>query len=213
MVKDANLGDEPIAIGVDEVRSIVTPFQRRTSGRKAALAMLSDHSVVLAKPAERLVALDFEGLKLEVGDLRAIWGAANPLRFPVDGDFDQGKIVVVKPTHRLALNEMDVEANKIGWDPAAAKAFEQIEEEDSSSPIGKVTSYEYHEAPSIWFSKPERLDESLGLVRLTDGQQFVLGTETGFSLKSMDGEGIVIARKNNELSVPLNRIRAIRFAQ
>jgi hypothetical protein len=210
-------------IGMDEIHSL--HFGRETEPKSKVrewLAMLPDRSTVFVQPGTPFVSQTFPDLSFEANELMGFWSAGNQARFPEASDFKTGKNVLVFPTCRIASDSIVFSESGFKWDPQAAKLQQPLEvegdERDDEDPTPTIHAIEYEESwpesiPTIWMNPPSAREPGAGSVRLTDGQQLVIGNEARFQFVRIDKTGVTIAVDGQETSLPLEEVVSIEFPQ
>jgi hypothetical protein len=167
--------------------------------------------------------LENPGLTIPSEDIIGIWNSTTPARYPRSADFGQGNTVVVRPLQRIvSMATVDWNSGTIQFDLPQSKTMRQlITTDDASLAVtpAEIADFEVEplqgsmfdlvELPNIWFAAPTLRGEGSGLLRLDDGQQFVLGGDGGFRLAGLDADNVSISRDGRTLTFPLSRIYAL----
>ena len=178
LVESGDLGE--LKFKLDEVREI--GFGKVAARQlKTWMATTTDGSTLVVDP---LQGFKSSLLKRSVKEnLLCLFNSSNPKRYPVDGDFKQGKNVLVYPTCRIPVAKVNLTNSGFGWSPNAKKLLQPV---DPKSPLGipgmdptpQVSEIDFRKStaenlPTLWFGQPKPLAQ--GFVRLTDGQMLSLG--------------------------------------
>jgi hypothetical protein len=67
------------------------------------------------------------------------------------------------------------------------------------------------EISNVWLAAPPEREAGTGLLRLNDGQQFVLGGKSGFVFKSISTDEVVIGHGEHVLRFPMSNLHALQF--
>lgn len=179
--------------------------------------MLTDGSVLAVQPGETFQSDLFEGRELKKEQVVGLWAMRDPVRFPVQGDFVEGKQVLVFPTCRI-ITELKLTKKEASWDSDAQKIEQPI---FSGEPTEDVTPQFDRflfarrlesQMPTIWFQQPKIGNLDWGAIDLVDGQKIVLGSENGFTIASVNDQQISIVGKNGlEVNLPMTQVHAINF--
>lgn len=213
-----------------EVNSILfsgRPVGRRVSNTTSQLrvpeptsdkwaVMLSDRSVLTVTPGE-VFRSELFNADLPPSQVVGMWALRDQIRFPVDGDFDQGENVLVFPTCRIAT-KVEVDAQGVSWD----KDDDKIEQpifigQPSEDATPKFNKFEFarrteSQMPTIWFGQPTLGDSGWGAIELLDGQRIVLGGDSGFVINSINDQIISVSGKNDfKVNLPMTQVRAVKF--
>ena len=140
---------------------------------------------------------------------------------PQPGDFEQGRQVLVFPTCRFGVEELQISDTQISWsDPVVLEADLQSKgsDEDPDSPHPSYREIDFDtrypaDIPTIWFQPPLTRPADRGLLRLRDGQQFSLGKPDAWTLGPMEAAGIQLQRNDRTEVIPWNRIESVQLPQ
>ena len=98
---------------------------------KTWMATLDDGSTLVVDPS---ASFKSSLLKRSVKDsLLCLYNSSNPKRYPVDGDFSEGKQVLVYPTCRIPVAKVDFSRSGFAWSAKAKKLLQPV---DRESPLG-----------------------------------------------------------------------------
>lgn len=203
-----------VDVGLDKIEEIGFPNKMLDSS-KDWLAMLDDRSIVRVNSGEKLNALDFGDVEIDKKNVVAISYGSPVFRYPESADFDKESTVLVFPTCRILSQSLDFRDDEIRWDKNAMKIEQPLktagrESDDDPTPSSNSISLT-EPTPTIWYHRPSTPASSSGRLRLTDGQQFTLGNDTGFHITDTDKDNISIAWNGAQLRVPWHRVRMIKF--
>jgi hypothetical protein len=121
----------------------------------------------------------------------------------------------VFPTCRIVTPSVDFRDDEIWWDKNALKIEQPLQtigketEDDPTPPSNSIRLSD--PTPTIWYHAPVTPASNSGKLRLTDGQQFTLGAETGFHIAHLGKENITIAWNGAQTTIPWQRIRMLKF--
>jgi len=154
-------------------------------------------------------------------DMRCLFNSSTPKRFPVDGDFQQAKAVLVYPTCRIPVAEIGFKNSGFDWAADAKKLLQPVDKESplgvpGKDPTPEVSEVDYQKTtaenlPTLWLGKP--LSPPSGFVRLVDGQTLSLGKHR--KIASISGNRLQLQETNNagaKLVIPIDQIAAIVLA-
>ena len=183
---------------------------------KTWMATLADGSTLVVEPSR-----DFKSslLNRSVNDsLLCLFNSSNPKRYPVEGDFKQGKNVLVYPTCRIPVTKLKMTESGFAWSKNATKLLQPVDEESplgvpGKDPTPQVWRVDYETTtadnlPTLWFGPPK--SPPTGYVRLTDGQTLSLGDKR--KITSVSGRNLQLQDTENgggKLTIPLERVAAV----
>ena len=192
---------------------------------KTWMVTLTDGSTVVVDP---LQGFKSKLLKRSVtNSLLCLFNSSAPKRYPVDGDFEQGKQVVVYPTCRIPVDKIDFKKSSFAWSPDAKKLLQPVDDESPLGVPGKdptplVSEVTYvtttagrktvESLPTIWLGPPKTLPT--GYVRLTDGQTLSLGKIR--KITSVSKDSLVLQESGDaggKLTIPIERVAAIDLSE
>ena len=229
---DVSAINRNVVVPLDEVKTIrfdnaLVPTE---PGKRDWLMMLEDRSVLKAKIADELQSQTFEHLTFKPGEVLSYWFEKNKVRFPVKGDFGNGdggngggKAVLVFPTCRIGVSNPQFKDGKMTWGQAT-KLEQNIDlnktdddPESGDDPTPKIDAIEFSESsseniPTVWMKPPSGKPSNKGMVRLTDGQQLILGGSTGFQISKLDDQSITIEVDGRTKQIPKSNILSIDFS-
>ena len=187
---------------------------------KTWMATLDDGSTVIVDPLRK-----FESslLKRSVKDeMRCLFNSSTPKRFPVEGDFQQAKAVLVYPTCRIPVARVNFGNSGFGWAADAKKLLQPVDEESplgvpGKDPTPQISEIDYRKTtaenlPTLWLGQP--LASPISFVRLVDGQTLSLGKHR--TISAVSGNRIELQETGNpgaKLTVPIDQVAAIAFAE
>ena len=186
---------------------------------KTWMATLDDGSTVIVDPLRKFAS---SLLKRSVkNEMRCLFNSSTPKRFPVEGDFQGAKAVLVYPTCRIPVAKIDFERNGFGWAADAKKLLQPVDKESplgvpGKDPTPQVSEIDYKKTtadnlPTLWLGQP--LAPPSGFVRLVDGQTLSLGKHRKISVIS--GNRLELQETGNagaKLVIPIDQVAAIAFA-
>ena len=154
--------------------------------------------------------------------LLCLYNSSTPKRYPVEGDFQQGKNVLVYPTCRIPTAKVDFTSSGFAWPKDAIKLLQPVDEESplgvpGKDPTPQVSKIDYQTTtaenlPTLWLGKPKPLTR--GFVRLTDGQTLSLGNNR--KIISMSGGNLQFQETGNadaKLMISIDRVAVIDFGE
>ena len=186
---------------------------------KTWMATLDDGSTVIVDPLRKFAS---SLLKRSVkNEMRCLFNSSTPKRFPVEGDFQGAKAVLVYPTCRIPVAKIDFERNGFGWSADAKKLLQPVDEESplgvpGKDPTPQVSEIDYRKTtadnlPTLWLAQPQAPPS--GFVRLVDGQTLSLGKHRKISVIS--GNRLELQETGNagaKLVIQIDQVAAIAFA-
>jgi preprotein translocase subunit YajC len=233
----AEIADENVSIDVSAInRKVVVPMAEVKTirfdnalvpskpGQRDWFTMLDDRSVLKTDVSNNFNSQTFEQLTFNLEQISCFWFGKNKVRFPVEGDFGDGdeKAVLVFPTCRLAVSGAEFSDGKMTWgetsklqqDTDLDKTDDDPNPDDDPTP--NVESIDFAESPpenipTVWMKPPNGKPNNKGMVRLTDGQQFVLGGTSGFRITKLDNQSVTIEIEGNSQRIPNSRILSVDF--
>ena len=184
------------------------------------MATIEDGSTLRVDPSK---GFQSNLLKRSVRDgLLSLFNTSNPQRYPVEGDFAQGKNVLVYPSCRIAVAKVNLTKSGFSWPKDATKLLQPVDKKSPLSVPGKdptpqVSEINYKQTtaenlPTLWLNQPKPLPE--GFVRLTDGQTLSLGEKR--KLVSLSADQIQLQETGNpagKLTIPIERVAAIKLGK
>ncbi|MEM7454601.1 MAG: hypothetical protein AAF456_09655 [Planctomycetota bacterium] len=216
--------DEPFTFPLNEVAGVYFGREERRSIRDTEiwLAMLGDRSLIKFVPGDSPRWIDWPQEEFDLQQVVAFGSIRNPIRYPQDVDFDEGSYVLSFPTCRIAANELEFGMDAMLWNEDAVKLRQDYyvsgdqPDEDEEDPTPDYSQIDYDadvagDIPTFWLARPPARDTAAGVIKLRDGQQFVLGKESGFAVDSISDRAVVVSRNGQALEIPWPRVRAIQF--
>ena len=148
---------------------------------KTWMATIADGSTLVVQPSRGFRS---SLLKRTVEDsLLCLFNSSTPKRYPVEGDFQQGKQVLVYPTCRIPVGKIDFKKSGFAWSSKAKKLLQPVDKESplgvpGKDPTPQVSEVDYTKTPAenlptLWLDQPK--SPAKGYIRLTDGQTLSLG--------------------------------------
>ena len=223
--------EQPLVFALDQVVSILGPRREFAYTNKGPLhLMLDDGSIVVA---ESTGDGNFElenGLgTVAVSDITGLWTGEQAL-YPSATDLDVVKAVVVYPTCRFTARQFSLDAE---WLRIEADSLERLQQNTEFDVVGEEENavarsigrpdpqndvfteglqIKFEQSPTVWFKRPMTVPSNSGLLRLKDGQQFVLdGSDDGFGIASLNDASLTIKRADQEFEIPLDAVAVLRF--
>ena len=178
--------------------------------------MLDDGSVLAATPGETFRPELLEDVELGEDQVVGFWAMRDHLRFPIAGDFEKGKHVLVFPTCRIAT-EVKLADNEVSWKKGSKieqPIFAGEPTEDVTPQFNRFVFDRRLESqmPTVWLRKPSVGNPDWGSIDLVDGQKIVLGSENGFSIQSMNDQQLTIVGMDGvEVRLPMAQVYSIKF--
>lgn len=217
-----SVGDEggpkksPFTVGLNEIAAISfasSPNKRKKRETNAsAFARLKDGSVVAINKFGDGGIVDFPTREFEIGDICAVWGRDSTCLHPEKQDFKKEMPIVVFPTYRLLANNFKIEDNTAFWTRDGSKIKKQFSQEvDGVRDPDHPGEFDIDQLPSIWLNRPVPQAKGTGMIRLTDGQRFVLGGSEGFQIKDFDQDSVTITFGDDKVVLPVSYVRGIIF--
>ncbi len=216
-----SFNQEPIEVQLDEVKALHFATQlEETKKAKSWTAMLADRSTIYVDPGDSFTSTSFPSLKFKPDELVGLWSTQNPARFPMASDFDAGNRVMVFPTCRIAANTIEFSDLGFEWDESAVKLQQPLQidgdEKGDEDPTPQISAVQFiktwpENIPTLWMSPPNRPSASTGQLRLTDGQQLVLGSDSIFKLTKIDRQEVTLSVAGRQSRIPLSDVLSIEF--
>ncbi|MDG2013948.1 MAG: hypothetical protein P8J33_10600 [Pirellulaceae bacterium] len=207
----------------------ITPPQQRDHTRpdEGVYAMLQDGSVVHCQINGKLVSTSQPDLEIDPDQVIGIWDSQTECRYPLNGDFDQGNVILVQPLHRLAFQQVDFDWSngRLDYDLDTGQRLTQATQADGVDFLSEKAKPEHlgigegeadpgflelNQSPfTVWTQQPTTRAQGTGLLRTRDGQEFVLGGSNGFRLLKTDKNQIVLGCNGQEITFALKQIHAL----
>ena len=183
---------------------------------KTWMATIDDGSTLVVDPLDGFKS---SLLRRSVKDsLLCLYNSSNPKRYPIDGDFREGKQVLVYPTCRIPVAKVNFSKSGFAWSAKAKKLLQPVDKESplgvpGKDPTPQVSEIDYKKTtaenlPTLWFGQPKPLAK--GFVRLTDGQTLSLGANR--KVTSVSDRSLQLQETGNggrKLTIPINGVAAI----
>lgn len=209
-----------LRIDTDQIEAIRFNRERSNVSRSGWMATLPDRSVLRVEPGATFNSQLMPHLQFKPEELMAVWSSRNKPRFPIVGDFQKGKNVMVFPTCRIASDTVEFSSNGYKWGTQQKIEqpilFTDDEEDDDEDPTPDIEEVDYNktgteDVPTLWLRSPRSRKPDTGLLRLTDGQQLVLGGESGFKLEKVGLKTVIVSATGKPTEIPTERILSIQF--
>lgn len=213
----ADVNGKAFDVPIEEVDLLQFARQELRPKTPSWVVLLEDGSLLYVKTGNRFTSNRFPALSFDTSEIVAITTSKNPVRFPAEGDFDQGKNVIVFPTCRI-VDEVEFSQRGFTWDISAKKLQQPLftgkEDPDEEDPTPQIDSILYEKAwpeniPTVWLSRPKTQSPSIGRIRLVDGQQLAIGENASFQLKEMNRNNIVLSVGGRDTTILLKDILSI----
>ncbi|MCA9271111.1 MAG: hypothetical protein KDA41_21665, partial [Planctomycetales bacterium] len=189
-----SVGPERADVPLAEVAALMPALGKveRPETDGACCVMLSDGSILKTRGGAELTSVD--GRKLAPQDIVALWGETSTLTLPEDDAWP-------------ASGALLVERDKV-YKPLAAVKFgaKWIEAEGL-----ELFDYSYADSPIIWFRRPPVVDARAGLLRLSTGQQYVLGEGAAQTLAQWSEKGLSLVAGGQKFDVPFAHVLTLRL--
>ncbi len=218
---------KPITLTLEDVESVCFPRQPDAPANQPAgswKAVLQDRSVVD-------VALVSGGSRwnnpvlgdISTDEIIGLTARNSVIRFPQKDDFEHGKQILVFPTCRLAVDSVQWRESSLEWNqPTLLEAQLQDnddneeEEEGNDSPHPDFTKVALdapfpYDIPTVWNQLPKTRDPKTGLVKLRNGQQFVVGGQRKWTVAGFDSRGISLNFGNVTKTLEWNQIESFQL--
>ena len=207
-----------------------------TSRQFDGISVMTGDGSVIHTSSTGLVSIDNPELVIPADQVIGVWNPLTPARYPRPDDFENSNTVVVRPLQRIASSaNLDWAKGTVEFDMENSTTIRQTVRADAQPANGPEesttfadskaqtviedfevvpvagTSFRIAELGNVWTAAPSLRAEGTGLLRTNDGQQFVLGGTSGFSLTKIDGTVVTISRDGQSLSFELTQIYALEF--
>jgi hypothetical protein len=195
ILKDLTIGIPEMRIPTDELAVLVPPHNMPpdVGQEPRCFVRTADGSVFRARSDGGLKLDRFAELPIDANRLVALWGAETILEEPAEDAWPaEGAVMIVGHDDYVRLSQW-----KLGdaW----------IEADFQGDP----GSHTYANSPVVWFRKAEQREKESGLLRTTVGEEIVLGTPDGFSLKSWSLEGVTVARGDKDWMIGMGEVQSL----
>lgn len=228
-VESVTEGIADFSVPLDQVVWISMP-QSRTINPPAddgVYVMLTDGSVLHCRFEQSLVSTLNPELEIETDSIIGIWNSNAVCRYPQHDDFEHGSVVAVRPLNRIAFQggEFDWNNGRFDYQLEDARNIKQAMLSDETPTLTEVALIAHLGIPenepdpgniffdesdiSVWKSEPPVRAPGTGLLRTNDGQQFVLGGESGFELGDLDGDKLSVSRGLTSVTFALSDIHTL----
>ena len=123
----------------------------------------------------------------------------------------------------VAINALVVVADKYSWQNALLLQQQtNLDPEDDDpgdeDPTPKITEVEFastspEDIPTLWLRPVEAKAKGCGLIRLVDGQQLILNSETGFRVSKIEQTSVTVSVGSESKVIPITCILSIDFPE
>jgi hypothetical protein len=232
---DNPVGNDPerIAFSTSDVHAIQFNLVTRdvppdTNGGRWMVA-LDDGSILKTKSGAEFASEEFEGLSFSPDEIVGLWRADRTARFATNDQFKAGLPVAVFPSCAIVLKGFEFTGEGVRWDLSKSEKIVQkviippyvdepkVEPEqpdsDLTPSVDVLLFSNADDWPTIWLRPPRHIDRSKTRLTLTDGQQWVFGTDTGIELQSLGHRELVVRVDNKPYQIELDRIASIEFGR
>jgi hypothetical protein len=212
---------EPITLQNNEIDWVLfrnAQLSQPTPKSNRWFAMFEDRSVLEITPGESIVATNMNDWSVPSEKIVAVWSERDYLRFPLEGDFESSRNVLVFPTCRIASSGVEFSATQVKWDESNSTKILQVVDlantrppeegdltEDDPTPnywaLDWIDSNEV-QFPSIWLRPPVAKIPGCGSINLRNGEKLVFGPGAQFSFQSIDSTGPKLTGPNNQTVEP-----------
>lgn len=232
-VRDSAFGDElTLSFDLSKVLSILGPNHASHNSRQAGASaaddaattnhdgfsvMLNDGSIVNATSANGMHIESNQFGKLDWSQATGIWSGKTAY-YPMTDVIANDNAVAVYPIREIQIASYEIKQDQFHAGPDALKIHEQNADLGLGDPIPSADSlrdgltFQFSEAPSLWFNQPPTSNERAGLLRLKDGQQFLFGDDSAlFTLDRIDVSAITISYNGHTGTYGLDEVSAFRL--
>jgi hypothetical protein len=188
---------EDFALPADQAARVLTPTGMWRPGERggALWAMLADGSVLRADPkAGQIAPQRLPSFRPKPrDDLAALWGATAVYAEPAEGAAPaKGSALALMPSGQKPRTLTT-------WKLGAAGV---------ESPDWKSPAPPYDATPPLWFAAVPRRAEPAGLLRLTNGEELVLGKRS-FALESWSSQRVTLRRGGQTVEVAPSEVLSL----
>lgn len=188
-------------------------------------ALLADRSVVEVQPGAEFVPVRLKNWTPDRSQILAVHSSRDYLRFPLEGDFQNGPTLLVFPTCRIACQSLELNADGYNWSAGQPKTLlqpvvmprtsqgELVDE--NPAPVFTQLSWSNPletQYPTLWFREPPPLSPDAGYVNLRNGEKMVFGPQSFFQLAGFHPQGIDLTYEPDQtLQITWDEIWKIQF--
>ena len=227
---DSSIFSDQQHCAIDDVRSLNYLRSRRfaASENDYLMVQLADSSIVKTEIDDWKQPFDFLDSQIREDQILGIWSGRHSARMPESKDFEANKPVIVYPGCRIIADDCELKPGGFFWNKDSSDKriqnvllFDQegsrvtLEEEavdpDLTPDTNQVAFRTSSQIPSLWLKEPTTIASPDGYVFLTDGQYFVLGSESGFKVTRMGSKNVEIEFGKSRKLYPLTRISSIKL--
>jgi hypothetical protein len=191
--------------------------------------MLKDRSIVEVDPSAEFKTDWFEEARIERSSIASLSLAPNGIRLPLAGDWkpeEESPIettspksaLLVFPTCRLRLSGFELGNFGYAWKQAEARVqdlwLRQAQPDPNENTLPNATEISFadtspEQIPTLWLSQPPAWEPKLGLVRLTDGQQFTLSGNSQIEFVEINTDSIILRWQGKTQKIPIARLASV----
>ncbi len=227
VVSDQRFADQPLRFEHGQLASISGPALQPTAMENVNettdepqyfFVMLSDGSIIKATDTDsnQVNSLDFGAIPWS--RINGFW--SGPVaRYPGPLDFSHANTVAVYPTCRFLIKEFVIADGQFTIQPESLERMQQNAELKLGQPDPQVDfandglAFDFLSSPTVWLKIPTVVSAQSGIVRLKDGQQFVIDeVDDGFTLDSIEAQSVTISMGGVQLSLSIDDIAVLRLA-
>jgi len=211
------VGPATLAVPRGELAALFPPQQPASSPGDKGFALTSDGSILEIRPGGmRPTFARLPKLEVKAADLAAVWGGGAVLADPAIENWPAGSALLL----RFGKKPLTVTPWRLGpkWieSPKLELGFFEggwLDEEElkllTAAERRAVKPVTFANGPLVWLAKPSPRSPRSGLLRLADGEEFVLDSAAAFQLKSWDSKHVALAKGDVILTVPLADVAAL----
>ncbi len=202
----------PFSLSRNDVAALTFWLGPRTARSTALWGYFADGSFLpLTVQGEILSSRDFDQWTIDRTELAGVCGGNTTLRFPLTEDLASTQTVIVRPAERWLVPQVQIGADGVSWDPAAAQLREVFKLENSSHAADATAQFALADAPSIWWNTPSEPASGLGWVHTLDGCKFTLNGSSQIAIEKLEQEALTLSRYGQSIRIPWSEVVAVQF--
>ncbi len=193
-MKELSVGIDSVELPLTEVLSIMpaTKSAKRPDVTTTdCTVLLEDGSILRAHGGEALKSAAGEAIPTD--KLVALWGFGSSITVPEDEAW---------PETGALLVERDKVYKKLPMWKLGEKWIE--------APELELFDFSYSDSPIIWFKKPTDPPKGAGVLRRTNGEEYVLDKDA-YAIADWSAEKVTLRRDKTEITVPFEEVLSLRL--
>ncbi len=163
---------------------------------KRPFVQLRDGSILRPEISDDRISLSVASTTpVSLDQVVGLWGATTRVVVPPTKEWKDTKAFVMHGTEPIKLS-----AVKLGSTWISSDGMSGLQELDFS----------YSTSPTVWFSAPMPREANHGLIRMRNGEEYVL-SQAGFQITSWTQHEVVVKYAEIETNIPFDQIRSLRL--